>query len=506
MEMLRRGADALSAVGQTEEAPVRARIVNVSKSFGKTVALRDVSLDFRRGEVHAILGENGAGKTTLVRILSGILTPDAGHLEVGGTKAVLRTRKQGAAHGIGIAQQQDGLVQDITGLDNYLLDRPDQSLWLNRLLVRAELLKAAQKVGLKIKPDSLVGELTIGERQRLEIVIALMIGVELIIFDEPTAALLTNEIGILIGVINKLVEQGRSIIYITHKLDEVMAIADRVTVLRRGHVVGRFDRGDFDKAKLIAAMVGSVPQKVPVTRGELGEAVVELRNVNLSSSGYRCGLQKASLNVRRGEIVGVAGVVGNGQEALAEVLRGLVSPTDGELHRVSDRVAFIPEDRARDGLAMKLSIADNLMVYRHRDPTFQSNGRLVEKAVSTFVQRAIERTGVVLSSLGAPALSLSGGNQQKLFIAREFDREPDLVVAHNPYRGLDVAATVAVRQLILQMRVAGAGVVLISPDLDDLFDVSDRIIFLSNGRVSGSVDPRFTTLHELGSLLGGDLS
>jgi general nucleoside transport system ATP-binding protein len=504
--MLLPSGAAFPAVGAPDDATVCARIVSVTKSFGKNIALNDVSVDFRKGEVHAILGENGAGKTTLVRILSGIFTPDAGHLEIAGTKVALRTRKQGATYGVGIVQQQDGLVQDITGVDNYLLDLPAQSLWLNRSRVRNELLQTAEKLGLKIRPDTPVAELTIGERQRLEIVVALMIGAEVIIFDEPTAALLTNEVQILIGVIGKLIEQRRSVIYITHKLDEVMTIADRVTVLRRGQVVGRFERGDFNKAELITAMVGSIPQKVPATRGELGEVVVEMRNVNVASSRHRCGLQDASLTVRRGEIVGVAGVVGNGQETLAEILRGLVAPSHGELRRVSDRIAFVPEDRARDGLAMSLSIADNLMVYRHGDPAFRANGRLVERAVSNFVRRAAEQVGLVLSTIAAPATSLSGGNQQKLVIAREFDREPDLIVAHNPYRGLDVVATAAVRQLILRVRLAGAGVVLISPDLDDLFDVSDRIIFLSNGRVSGSIDPRSTTVHALGSLLGGDLS
>jgi simple sugar transport system ATP-binding protein len=204
--------------------------------------------------------------------------------------------------------------------------------------------------------------------------------------------------------------------------------------------------------------------------------------------------------------VGLAGVTGNGQEALAEVLRGLVAPSKGELRRRSDRIAFIPEDRARDGLAMKLSVADNLMVYRHRDAAFRSKGRIAERAVSNFVQQAVERTGVALHSIAAPAQSLSGGNQQKLVIAREFDRQPDLVVAHNPYRGLDVAAAAAVRQLILRARDAGAGVLLISPDLEDLFDIANRIMFLSNGQVSESIDPRSTTLHALGSLLGGGLS
>jgi ABC-type uncharacterized transport system ATPase subunit len=241
------------------ESCVRARIVGIGKSFGKTVALANVSLDFHAGEVHAILGENGAGKTTLVRILSGMLRPDAGHLEIDGKKVVWSGRKDGATHGIGIVQQQDGLIAELTGTDNYLIDHPNASLWLDRSRARNEVLEAAQKLGLTVKPDTLVSELTVGERQRLEILIALMIGADVIILDEPTAALLTNEVRILIPVIRRLVEQGRSVVYITHKLDEVMEIADRVTVLRRGRVVGRFGRSELEKAALIAAMVDSVP-------------------------------------------------------------------------------------------------------------------------------------------------------------------------------------------------------------------------------------------------------
>lgn len=488
---------------QRAEPSVRARVVGIGKSFGKTIALADVSLDFHAGEVHAILGENGAGKTTLVRILSGMLLPDAGHLEIDGERIVLAGRKDGAAHGIGIVQQQDGLIGELTGIDNYLIDHPAASQWLHRSQARDELLKAAQNLGLTVKPDALVGELTVGERQRLEILIALIIGADLIILDEPTAALLTNEVRVLIPVIRRLVKQGRSVVYITHKLDEVMEIADRVTVLRRGRVVGRFRRPELEKAALIAAMVDSVPEKLEPGIRELGEIVVELDDVSVPSSRERRGLDGASLCVRRREIVGVAGVVGNGQEALAEALRGLAVPNKGELRCISRRVAFIPEDRARDGLAMTLSISDNLMVYRHCDSQFRAGGRLKVRAITKFAEDLIEQAGVMLQSVTASASSLSGGNQQKLVIARELDLQPDLIVAHNPYRGLDVGAAESVRRSLLKARDAGAAVVLISPDLDDLFDISTRIVFLSNGRVSGSVDPHSTTVHALGALLGG---
>jgi general nucleoside transport system ATP-binding protein len=505
--VLWRSAARLStAQPRSSEPPVRARVIEISKSFGKTIALDSVSLDFRAGEVHAILGENGAGKTTLVRILSGILTPDTGSVEIGGNRIALRARKDGARHGIGIVQQQDGLVQELTGIENYLLDRPDRSLWLNRARAGAELMRAAESLGLTIRPNVSVSGLSMGERQRLEIVIALMIGANIIIFDEPTAALLTNEVRVLIKVIRKLVEQGRSVVYITHKLDEVMEIADRVTVLRRGRAVAHFSRAELDKANLITAMVGRVPEKIPACSSAVGEIVAELKDVSVAWSRDRCGLRAVSLTVHRREIIGIAGVAGNGQEKLAEVMRGLLMPSEGVFKCVSERIAFIPEDRARDGLAMALSIADNLMVYRHRDPRFRANGRLSGRAVSSFVQATVERTGVVLQSISASAASLSGGNQQKLVLAREFERQPDLIIAHNPYRGLDVAATAAVRRLLLEARDAGAAVVLISPDLDDLFDIANRIMFLSNGRLSESIDPRSTTLHALGTLLGGGWS
>jgi general nucleoside transport system ATP-binding protein len=482
----------------------RARAVGIGKSFGKMAALTEVDLEFHAGEVHAVLGENGAGKTTLVRILCGMLKPDTGYLEVNGLKAVLGGRKDGAAQGIGIVQQQDGLIEELTGIDNYLIDHPKASRWLHRSRARREIIDAGNRLGLPVNPDVRVGALSIGERQRLEILIALIVGADIIIFDEPTAALLTSEVRLLIPIIRRLVEQGRSVVYITHKLDEVMEIADRVTVLRRGKAVKRFARSELDKSELIAAMVENIPQKIATHNPEPGEVVVEIEDVSVASSRQRRGLDGASLTVRRREIVGVAGVVGNGQEALAELLRGLALPTRKRLLRLPSRVAFIPEDRARDGLAMNLSISDNMMVYRHRDPAFHLGARLDANSITKFVQEAVKRAGISApQGIEAPASSLSGGNQQKIVIAREFDRSPDLIVAHNPYRGLDVGAADAVRRSLLQARDLDSAVVLISPDLDDLFDIASRIVFLNDGRITGSVNPQSTTATALGALLGG---
>jgi len=329
------------------------------------------------------------------------------------------------------------------------------------------------------------------------------VGADILILDEPTAALVSSEVKSLIPVLRHLVSQGASIVYITHKLDEVMEIADQVTVLRRGRVTGRFTRADLQKDRLTEAMIGTLPEKVDAGRPNPGDLVAELNAISVSASLHRRGLNSIDLKVRRREIIGVAGIAGNGQEALAEVLRGLVSPTDGVIRRVSPRVAYIPEDRSHDGLAITLSVADNAILYRHREVAFQKGWSLNSQAIAHFAKTLIHDAGISAASPSIAAGSLSGGNQQKLVIARELDNEPDLIVAHNPYRGLDVGATVSVRQRLLKARDAGAGIVMISPDLDELFDIANRIVFLSNGKIVGSIDPQSTAIAEVGHFIGG---
>lgn len=492
--------------GVSPPSTAQVRLVGIGKSFDGFKALDGVTLTLAKGEIHAVLGENGAGKTTLVRILAGTLKPDQGHIELQGNKIELSGRKKGAAHGIGIVQQHYGLVEELSGTENYLLGHPRASAWLNRRKASDDLLRTAREFGVEIDPERTVQSLTIGERQRLEILIALTVGADVLILDEPTAALVTNEVKILIPVLRRLVEQGTSIVYITHKLDEVMEIADQVTVLRRGRVTGRFSRDSLEKERLTEAMIGSLPQPIKTCRPEAGEFVAELIAVRVAPSPSRRGLQTLDLAIRRGEIVGIAGVVGNGQEALAEVLRGLAVPADGVIRRVSPRVAYIPEDRAHDGLAMTLSVADNAILYRHRESEFVKAWRLDARAVAAFATRLSADANIAVASPSMLARALSGGNQQKLVIARELDTRPDLIVAHNPYRGLDVGAADAVRRRLLSARDAGAGVVFISPDLDELFEISSRIVFLSDGKIVGSIDPQSTAVSEVGHLLGGSLS
>jgi general nucleoside transport system ATP-binding protein len=483
-----------------------ARLVGISKSFGAFKALDDVSLTLNPGQIHAVLGENGAGKTTLVRILAGIMSPDTGYIELNGQKVELSGRKDGAGRGIGIVQQHYGLVEELTGAENYLLGHPRAGRWLDYRQANKELTRTARDFGIVVDPLRVVRTLTVGERQRLEILIALTVGAKILILDEPTAALVTNEVVQLIPMLRRLAGQGTSIIYITHKLDEVMQIADEVTVLRRGRATGQFARAVLDKVRLTETMIGALPPHVEAGRREPGQPVVELFAVSVADTALRRGLRLIDLTIRRNEIVGIAGVAGNGQEALAEVLRGLSDPIDGTLRRISARVAYIPEDRARQGLAMSLSVADNAIIYRYRDPDFVKGWRINPQTVAHFTRRLTDQAGIAGAGPRLPAGALSGGNQQKLVIARELDKRPDLIVAHNPYRGLDVGATEAVRRRLLDARDAGAGVLFISPDLDELFDICSRIVFLSNGKIAGTIDPKATAISEVGSLLGGSAS
>lgn len=488
---------------RAKRAKVQARLSGVSKSFGEFKALDDVSLDLTKGHIHAVLGENGAGKTTLVRILAGMLKPDGGHIDISGKRVELSSRRDGASRGIGIVQQHYGLVADLTGAENYVLGHPNAPFWLDRQKATAVLSRRARELGFDVDPEREVQSLTVGQRQRLEILIALAIGADILILDEPTAALVTSEVKILTQILRRLVKEGKSIVYITHKLDEVMEIADDVTVLRRGRVTGRFTRKELGKDALTRAMIGRLPERISTSRPELGRPVVGLHAVSVEPTPLRRGLNIVDLTVRRGEIVGVAGVVGNGQEALAEVLRGLAVESDGAISRISPRVAYIPEDRANEGLALTLSLSDNAILYRHQEKDFVKHWRLDAGVVATFTEQLLRKAGITAATMGMRAGALSGGNQQKLVIERELDTKPDLVVAHNPYRGLDLGAIDSVRRKLLATAEAGAGVVFISPDLDELFDISSRIVFLADGRITGSVDPKSTTVSQVGSLLGG---
>ena len=496
------GMDAMrmNAAGQVENSKFVA-MRGVHKSFGSVRAVSDVTIEIVPGEIHAILGENGAGKSTLMGILSGSMQPDEGMIELDGKAVVFPSRKQGALAGIGIVQQHYGLVEDLDGIDNFLLGHPRSTFWLRRENAAATLKKTAEANGLSIDPHRKVSDLAVGERQSLEIVIALATGARLLIMDEPTAALGSSEIDTLTRVLRGLADAGKSVIYISHKLEEVMLLADRVTVMRGGKVAERFTRGEFDADDLTAAMIGGLPERPEFIPCARGESVASLENVLASGTTSLSSLHGITVDVFAGEVLGIAGVSGNGQEALAEVLAGLTAPSSGTLLRKNEIVAFIPEDRAKYGLAMNLTVTDNALLHRHHG--LMGRIRTDKKGVSLLVSNLVNEADIRGASHNRAVAKLSGGNQQKLVVARELDRDPCLVVAHNPYRGLDVGATQAVRSRLLEARDDGAGVVLISPDLQDLFGICDRIAVISNGRFTGEVDPVTTSPEQIGAMMGG---
>jgi len=481
-----------------------ARLTDVRKSFGEVRAVDGVSIDLRPGEVHALLGENGAGKTTLMKLLAGMVAPDAGTIEIAGEEVQLRDRRDGTRHGIGMIQQHFALIDELTAAENQLLGHPARTALADVKRASAELRETGERLGLVVDPGARVSELTMGERQRLEIVIALSAGAKVLIMDEPTAALGTADAALVAEVARGLAAQGTAVVYITHKLREVMDVSDRVSVMRRGRLVASAATRDTSADELADEMVESRPTRRPAHQPrELGEHVVSLRAVSVAGAGRRQGLEGVSISVSRGEIVGVAGVIGNGQDALAGVLTGLLEPSSGEVEPRPERVAYIPEDRAAEGLATGLSIRDNAIVHRHRDPGLHSWGRLASRPVLDFVGTLLSNAGIRVPGPAIDAGALSGGNQQRLVLAREFDLEPDLIVANNPYRGLDIGATADIRERLLDARGRGVGVLLISPDLDELFDISDRLVVLFEGRLAGELDAREAELREVGRLMAG---
>jgi ABC-type uncharacterized transport system ATPase subunit len=487
------------------EQAARTRVAclrGIQKAFGPVAAVDGVTIELYAGEIHALLGENGAGKTTAMKMLAGILQPDAGEIELQGETVTLRDRRDGARRGVGMVQQHFGLVEELTGVENLMLSDPFAGRITNERRAAEKLRAVGEELGFSIEPHRRVADLTVGERQRLEILIALTTDPAVLIMDEPTAALGGGEVGALGTVLRRLAADGKAIVYITHKLREVMELSDRVTVMRRGRVVETHATSTTSVDQLAEALIGERPPSMGRRPGQgAGDVVAALRGVTVEDEGHG-GLAGVDLEVRKGEIVGVAGVTGNGQEALAGVLTGALAPDAGTVERPGT-VGYVPEDRAREGLAASLPVSDNAIVHRHHDPALSRAGRLRPSAVKAFAERLVERAGVRLPGVDRTAATLSGGNQQRLVLARELEREPELIVAHNPYRGLDIGAIADVQRQLLDARDAGTAVVVISPDLDDLFSLADRLIVLFEGRIVGVLETETATVQEMGRLMAG---
>ncbi len=484
----------------SDPSDAAAALRGISKSFGSLEALDNVDVDFRRGSIHALLGENGAGKTTLARIIAGMLVADRGTVYLDGVVAALRDRKDGLAAGVGLVQQHMTQIGELTVTENFLLGAGDRVG--NRRSAAEAVERTAESLGFSIDPGQLVRDLSLSDCQRLEVMMAVSTECKVLILDEPTSLMGTADTGELFEALHRLRERGTALIYVSHKLREVIALADEATVLRRGKVVDRLKGTEITERRLARAMVGEHPQ-VPEKRpgASTATSVVVLRGVGTTQITTDRNLTNVDFSVRRGEVVGIAGLAGSGQVALCEVLVGLREASEGRIYRHHETVAYIPEDRHRDAVAESLSVVDNLVVRSHR--SLLRYWLLPSSAKMKMASSAIDGFRVPSSALSEPVATLSGGNQQRVVLARELFSSPELVVANNPYAGLDISSIADVRQRLHSATEGGAGVVIFSPELEDLFDLASRIDVMFDGTIAGSFQPDDVSADEIGQLIGG---
>jgi simple sugar transport system ATP-binding protein len=494
------GTDAVAPVATTTPPAIDA--AGIVKVFPGVLANDHVDFDLRPGEIHALLGENGAGKSTLMNVLAGLYRPDEGTLRVDGTDVDFRSPRDAIAAGIGMVHQHFALVPSQTVAENVLLGLEEPRFRLDLRKTEAEVDRLARDVGLRVDARARIWQLSVGEQQRVEIVKLLFHGARVLILDEPTAVLAPQEIAELFTTLRSMVAGGRSVVFISHKLGEVLAIADRITVMRAGRVTAAgIDPKTVTRADLARLMVGRpVLEQLKRTTSEPGRVVLSVEDVAADSDRGVPALRGASLQVRAGEIVGVAAVAGNGQSELAQVITGLRTCTgrvtiDGRdvaarpsREAISAGVAHVPEDRAGVGSAPNLSLVDNLILRAFRHPPLARGPFLDDGAARTKAGGLRTSYAISAPTIDAPVRILSGGNLQRLILAREIDSAPKVLVAVQPTRGLDVGAIEGVHQMLLDLRTRGTAILLISEELDELLALSDRILVMYEGRIAASFD------------------
>jgi general nucleoside transport system ATP-binding protein len=487
-----------------------ARLSGIVRRFGRVVALDGADLSVRPGEVHAVLGENGAGKSTLLGILGGVQRPDEGRVEIGGVAVNLRSPRDAWAHGVGLVHQHFTLVPALTVLENLALGRRSAAGgWrIPYAPVEEAALALFRRTGLHVSLKALVEELGVGERQRVEILKTLLRDPPILVLDEPTAVLSPGEVDSLFDLLRDLASEGRAVVLVAHKIGEVLRVADRVTVLRRGRTVLSAPRSEVEEAKLVTAMVG--PERVRLLAADrsaprhAGDAVAALEDVGIRDRMGRPALDGVSLTVRRGEIVGVAGVDGNGQRELALVLAGRRRPDSG-VARLPTGIGFIPQDRTREGLIGDFDIVENVALALHDDERYGRGPLLRWSAIRALAEEIREAFEIRAPSVEVRGRTLSGGNQQRLVVGRELALARDLLVAESPTRGLDVRSTAFVHSELerLARMEWGPGIVLISTDLDEVLTLADRVVVMTRGRVVVPLEAHPTREQVGASMLGG---
>ena len=496
------------------------RMENITKRFGDLYANRDINFTVHRGEVHTLLGENGAGKSTLMNVLVGLYQPTEGDIWFGGHKVRIDSPGQAVKLGIGMVHQHFMLVEAMTVFENIILgDKHNAGVFIKADERRKEILALSERYGLDVELDKLITDISVGAQQRVEILKALYRNAELLVLDEPTAALTDIEVEGLFDIIHKLTGEGKSIIFISHKMREVMEISDRITILRAGQTVSTSERGEMSAAELANLMIG---RELTVSDYEKHEhpdsPVLELKKVEYNKASKHSGLNDVSLAVGRGEIVGIAGVDGNGQSQLAQLVTGVLAPEAGELDLkgckvsnfqphafIEENISHIPEDRNRMGLIGNMSVSDNIVLKSTESPQF-SKGHgmfLKKKQIRDYAQSVQQKYDIRCASIDQEARNLSGGNQQKVILARELEANPDLLVAVHPTRGLDVGATRFVHDNMIEARDAGCGVLLISADFDEILKMSDRILVMFEGRIMGEYPGKNPPIQEISLAMAG---
>ncbi len=501
--------------------PYAIEMLHITKRFPGIIANDDITLQLRKGEIHALLGENGAGKSTLMSVLFGLYQPEEGIIKKDGKEVRISNPNDANDLGIGMVHQHFKLVECFTVLDNIILGvEPVNRLGLlQKAEARKRVMELSKKYGLQVDPDAKISDITVGMQQRTEILKMLYRDNEILIFDEPTAVLTPQEIDELMQIMRNLSAEGKSILFISHKLAEIMAVADRCSVLRKGKYIGTVNTKDTTMEQLSAMMVGrNVNFHVEKQPQHLGDVILNVQGMTVASRAHRNNAVKnVSFQVRAGEIVCLAGIDGNGQTEFVYGLTGLEPLVSGKIEllgkditkmpirkRSTMGMSHIPEDRHKHGLVLDYSLEDNIVLQRYFEPEFTSAGFLKRKNIRSYANQLIDQYDI-RSGQGAVtnARSMSGGNQQKAIIAREIDREPKLLVAVQPTRGLDVGAIEYIHKQIVAQRDAGKAVLLVSLEMDEVLDVSDRILVMYEGEIVGELDPKTTTPEEMGLYMAG---
>ena len=493
---------------------------HITKQFGEFKANDDITLRVKKGEIHALLGENGAGKSTLMSVLFGLYQPEAGQIKINGKEVKINNPNDANALGIGMVHQHFKLVHNFTVLESIVLGRETTKGGVLKMDdARKKIMELSERYKFKIDPDAYISDITVGMQQRVEILKMLYCDNDILIFDEPTAVLTPQEITELMKVMKQLVEEGKSIIFITHKLNEIKEVANRCSVLRKGKYIGTIDVAETSKEAMSEMMVGRkvnfIIDKEEVTPGD---AILEVKNMTIKSKHHgKEAVKNVSFTVRKGEIVTIAGIDGNGQSELVYGITGMMPIDGGQIFlkgkdithesirkKCLDGMAHIPEDRHKDGLVLDYALQQNLVLQSYFTKRFQNHGFLKFDAIRNYAEELIKKFDI-RSGQGVNSIvrGMSGGNQQKAIIARELDRNPDIVIAVQPVRGLDVGAIEYIHKQLIAQRDAGKAVLLVSLELDEVMNVSDRILVMYEGEIVADVDPKKITTEELGLYMAG---